>query len=858
MALRSTIACLSLLIASTVGQAQLSTPLVTGKHITPLGRHVAVGSFPANMLLSPDGRFIVITNTGYREYLTVMSVATGRITSRISFNADRTDGSNKRQGLYYGLAWGPAGSVSFTLYASRGAEDTVSVLTLDAMGKLTDSGVLLENPSGVADFKAPHIIAGVAVGAGGARLYAANNETGRSTNLRGSLSIISTATKKVEAKIETPGYPYAVAVVPPHGASAEKVYVSSERDGVVTVVDPASARSVRDIRTGEQPISLVTDRTAKRLFVANAGSDTVSVIDTTTDTVTNTILLRPDDVRGLPGATPTGLSLSPDEQTLYVTLADMNCVALVDLKAMRTTGYLPVGWYPTSVVASPDGKKLFVANARGTADRTPNKGPGGLGSNAASRHMANLLEGTVAVVPLPATAAELTKHTVQTIRNNRLAEGSFASFKNPGIKHVIYIIKENRTYDQVLGDIPKGNGDPTLTLFPREVTPNQHALAERFVLLDNFYVCAEMSADGWNWSTSGMASEYISRNANYNYSNRGRNYDYEGTNSGVPTDLRGLRDVAAAPGGYVWDQCVKHGVSFRNYGFFSTSIDPATRLKDGEKADTEENVPVKKALVGKTDLNFRVYDNGYADSDAWVRHDAPHGAQMKTFGKFAAPSRFSEWKREFDTYVKSGSLPSMMFVRFGNDHTVGTRAGWPSPRAMVADNDYAVGQLVEAVSKSPFWKETAIFILEDDAQNGYDHIDGHRSTAYVISPYIPAGTVDSRFYNTDSMLRTMGLILGMAPMCQYDAIATPFRFFGAVPANSASYEAILPAKQIIAERNLATAYKAKVSARFSTKDADTVPDDLLTEILWHAVKGKTTPQPARRSGMRLAAPRKTR
>jgi hypothetical protein len=398
----------------------------------------------------------------------------------------------------------------------------------------------------------------------------------------------------------------------------------------------------------------------------------------------------------------------------------------------------------------------------------------------------------------------------------------------------------------------QGNGDKSLCLFPREVTPNQHALAERFVLLDNFHVCAEVSADGWDWSVSGMISEYTARNAPYNYSGRGRGYDFEGQNNGVPVDLKGIPDVARAPSGYFWDLCAKHRVSYRNYGVYVSFASAATRDKLGGKWAAEDNTPNKKALVGHTSLDFRIYDMAFADSEAWVKYNCPSPNQKKAYGKFNDPSRFTTWKREFDDYVKKKNLPRFMMLRLPRDHTSGTTPGAPTPPAMVADNDYAVGQVVEAVSKSPYWKKTAIFVLEDDAQNGYDHVDAHRSIAFVISPYIKKGTIDSTFYNTDSVLRTMGLLLGLPPLCQYDAVATPMSFFGKTADNDAPFEAILPSREIVAAVNKQTAYRAKDSARLiNPLKEESMPDEELNDILWRSIRGVHSTPPPVRYGLRL-------
>lgn len=825
-----------------------AVPLPTGKLMTPAGQQIGVGSFPANMALSPDGRWLVVTDTGYHEFLSVLSAEDGRLVSQLPFNERRAGNSGSPQALYVGLAFGPklpAGG--YRLYASRGPEDRVSVFTLDDSGQLADTGTSLDDPSGLSKEAGPNFVAGLALSSDGSRLYAANNETSAATNQQGSVSILDTAGNRVLGKAPTAGFPYSVAAITRGPDADKKLYVSSERDGVVTaldVSDPAHARLLANIATGDHPIALCLDSAQQRLFVANAGSDTVSVVDTGTDRVLRTLPLRPTDARGLPGVTPTGLALSPDESRLYVSLGDMNAVAVVDLRRGRYAlqGYLPAGWYPTAVAVSPDGRRLFVANAKGAQARNPNKekaGPNG----AWGQYIESIIEGTVSTVPAPSDDA-LPQLTQQVLANN-FAGGSAnrtrrVELPRTGIKHVIYIIKENRTYDQVLGDMSQGNGDPSLVLFGRNVTPNQHTLAERFALLDNFYCAAEVSADGWNWCNSGMGSEYTERNVPFNYSDRGRRYDFEGETNGVPVDRVGVPDVARAPGGYLWDDCARHGVSYRDYGFFVTFGD--YKAPDG-KVIVAANEPDERALAGHTDTNFLRFDLSYADSDAWRIDNVPAPRQQRAYGKFSAPSRFSEWKREFDAYVQHGDLPRFLMVRFMRDHTEGTSPGLQSPRGMVADNDYAVGQLVEAVSHSPYWKDTAIFVVEDDAQDGQDHVDAHRSTCYVISPYVRRGTVDHHFYNTDSVLHTMEALLGLPPMCRYDATAPLLAVFGPAPENAEPYAAILPAREIIGEINTAAAYRARDSERLDFRQADRVPDAVLNDILWHAVKGPNTPEP---------------
>lgn len=817
-----------------VRQGDESRRISTGKYITPQGEQTEVGSSPVNMKLSPDGRYIAVTDCGFREQLSIIDSATGKLVSKRVFAGDRGDPS----GLYYGLAFARTDGQT-RLYVSRGAQDLISVYDFadDGSTKLVtdinDAGP--DNPANL-----PHHVSGLAVSPDGKTVYAVNNQTQIYNGMHGSVTAFDADGKRL-AEYPVGGYPMdIVCAATPLGA---KLFVSNERDGSVTAIDlPTGVTST--ISTGANPVSLLVNRAQTKLYVSNSCGDTVSVVDTKTDRVIQTILLRIGDLKGLPGATPLGAALSPDEGQLYVSLADANAVAVVDAKRGSLYGFIPAGWGPTSAILSPDGRRLFVSNAKGVQTRTPNDRR----VRNWNQYAPNILEGTVSMIDVPQALIHLDPLTKAVLANNMAVGGverrNTREFVNPGIDHVVYIIKENRTYDQILGDMPQGNGDANICLFPREVTPNQHALAERFVLLDNFYVCAEVSADGWVWSTQGIANPYIERNVPYNYSGRGRGYDSEGENSNVPVDLRGIHDVATEPNGYIWDQCARQHVTYRNYGFFlsfkSNLKDPATG-----KVLAEYNAPTKRALVGNTDPDFLQFDTAFADSDAWVKYGVtPAPRQLRAFGSHNDPSRISAWRREFDAYVKNGNLPRFSMLRLMRDHTAGTSNGQTSPRGMVADNDYAVGQVVEAVSNSPYWKRTVICVLEDDAQSGFDHVDCHRSNALVISPWIDKAKVDSHFYNTDSMLRTMELVLGLKPLSQYDAIASPINDFDRTSANSEPYKAMLPPKSIIGEVNRRTAYRSSDSERLIGRyDEDSAPDIELNDILWGSIKGAKAPRP---------------
>ncbi len=810
------------LTAVTVGfavnrYAKTLTPLVTGKSIDPLGTHVDVASFPANMVLTPNGKFVIVTNTGFRQQISVLDASTGLIIDKDEYNKPA------KKNLYYGLACLDQKDGTTLLAASCGQSDKVAIYTLSSEGKLGEPRFLTVKPPVKSNY--PGFVSGVAFSSDGTKIAAALNQSHEGNNFHGSVAFLNLTDGTQTATVEVNGFPMGIVTI------GDTYLVANEGGTGVSFIKEDGTR--KDLETGVGPVAVITNADKTLAYVSNTNSDTVSVIDTAQQKVKKTLLLRPGALRGTPGVTPLGLALSRDEKRLFVAVGDLNAVALVDLTKGEVEGYLPGGWYPTSAVVSKDGSKLFVSNAKGTKVRNPNDKPVG----EVGKYGPNIIEGTVATIDLNVELPKLKEHTQNTLETARalpnLVGTSKLAYGNPGIEHVVYVIKENRTYDQVLSDLPRGSRDPSLLMFGREVTPNLHALAERFVLLDNFYVCAEVSADGWNWSTSGMANAYTERNVFTNYGGHGRTYDYEGLINDRSVDLKGVRDPATAPGGYLWDRAAKDGVSFRNYGFF---------------VDYNANMyPTKKALEGKTNLDFRHYDMAYADSEAWVKYGlSPAPKQLKASGSYGDPSRMTVWLREYRNFVKSGKMPNLMMVRLGRDHTSGTADGQYSPRACVADNDYAVGQLVQEISNGPYWNKTAICVLEDDAQAGFDHVDCHRSTAYIISPYIQKGTLNSTFYNTDSMLRTIELLLGMKPMNSYDAIASPIQVFSRKLANSEPYMAILPAKEIVGEINTKNAYRSKDSERLISRfKEETYADIELNDILWGAIKGAHTPKPSR-------------
>jgi len=876
-------------------------PAADPNPLLPTGRQIKpeplasqnVGSLPVNLIASADGQYAISTDGGYRQSLWSTRISDGVGVSHIGFGGKKAKATpttqEKTNGLYYGLAAGDG-----MIYAAQGAHDAIAVIQISPEGSLKQERSITTKPG---DFPA-----GLALDTAG-RLYVANNDPVSPPPIfkPSSVTIYDAQSGKELGRYDfadsfggTPNFPLAVAVT----KDGKKLYVGSERDSAVYVLDtsdPAHIKSLGKIETGAHPVALLFNKAQTRLFVANAHSDTVSFVDTAKDAVIQTILLRPDIAKSVAGATPTGLAFSPTEKFLYVSLGDMNAVAVIDVPDVELEGYIAAGWYPSAVIVSPDGKRLLVANAKGTKVRNPNP-PSGDPKKKQSPN--NLLEGTVMSVATP-TKEELKKQTEQVMEYNRLTP-RFINDENPlkdiglqagKIQHVIYIIKENRTYDHILGDMKQGNGDPKYCLYPREVTPNLHALAERFVLLDNFYDSGEVSGDGWTWSTQAMANEYTIRNVPYQYSDRGRKFDYEGSNnswlsggfpavgpdgkplSDHPAFKNGAKpfpDVAEAPGGHLWDLAKKAGLTYRNYGMFMSN---GIKTKEGANV-IPDNYPASTGLQpgghnleGITDVDFRKFDLDYPDSEApSLYHDQTKDNKflwIKTkFGKFDSKSRFTEWNREFQQMLAKdptgAAVPNLMLVRLGTDHTQGANPGKKDPKAMVADNDYAVGQLVETISKSPIWKNSAIFILEDDAQDGPDHVDAHRSICFAISPWIKKGSIDHSFHNTSGCLRTMELLLGLPPMCQYDAIASPIMNWDTTPSNDAPYAAILPPAGIMIMTNprknevkpvSPEAMLLEEATKMDFTVADRVPADKLNDMLWKMSKGFDAKMPATPKGI---------
>ncbi|MBD5635028.1 MAG: beta-propeller fold lactonase family protein [Candidatus Eremiobacteraeota bacterium] len=669
------------------------------------------------------------------------------------------------------------------------------------------------------------VVAGVAASADGRTLYAANLEND-------SLSVVDTATHRVaDVAFGVPGaktargeFPYGVAVRSDASGHMAEAYVTSVRDG--EVIGVAASGRLSEIPVGDGPNNLALSADAKTLYVVNGNSDTVSVIDTSSDAVSATIALsRPGD--RYKGANPNGLALSLDGKRLYVTLGGENAVAIVDLVASRVLGRIPTGWYPTGVAVSHDGRGLYVINEKSNPGPDPANGYGtaaGKARNVTHQNQYGWAQEKAGLLYLPVPdAATLAALSAQVDANdgfrNRALVDPTMQFLHGKIKHVIFITNENRTYDQVLGDVKTANGDPALNPFPQPITPNHHAFATEFVTLDNFYDPAESSGVGWNWSVAGHANDYTERSQSVLYGNaefKGLTYDYQGTNrnldlglpqtggttvfderltgfldpSGSSSMLPGPKDVAAssgdgdvdsaATGGYIWDDALRHGLSVRDYGEHVdfTYYDPGSgplRIPVSRTpfaSHVPQAIQTKPDLMSRTDAYYRGFDETVPDV-----------------------FRYEEWKREFDGYVKNGDLPSLEVMTVPHDHFGDFKTaldGLTTPALQFADNDYAVGKILETVSHSRYWNDTAIFMIEDDSQSGPDHVNTHRSTAFVLSPYTAHGSVDHTIYTTDSVLRTIESILGIDPLGIQDANALPMSTVFSLVPNARPYDAIVP------------------------------------------------------------------
>lgn len=748
------------------GENTSFTPYNTA--LTPAGQQIKLGDFPMGGALSPDGSYLVVSNDGQgTQSLQVIDTASNKVVQTIEYKSP--------EALYLGVAFSPDGK---TLYASAGGNNKIRQFSF-TNGQLSEKQAIMLKGSQNSNFYP----ADLSVSSDGAFLYVANN-------LDHSVSKIDVASQKIVQTVSVGKNPYTALLA----KNGKTLYVSNWGESSVTVLNPETMEVKKTIPTELHPNAIAENPVTGDIYVSNSDDDSISIIDSKSQKVVQTISVKPFK-QSPTGSQPDALTVSKDGKTLYVANAGNNDVVIMDLssKKAKIKGLIPTAWYPTGVYLNKG--KVLVTNAKGL----------GAGPNDQGQYIGNMIEGTLSVFDTP-NNRELNQYTKQLYKNLTDKGEGKRKGNNPipmnsegksSIKHVIYIIKENRTYDQVFGDLGKGNGDPSLTSFGERITPNLHKLANQFVTFDNFYADAEISAQGHNWTTAAKANDYTEKNWMANYSSRKRTYDFEGDN-----------EAAYPKAGFLWNNAQRSGVTFRDYGEF-VHFDNAKN----------QWVATDPSIGDKFDPAFPGWNLDISDLD-----------------------RVAEWKREFNEFEKNGNLPQLEIVRLGNDHTQGTKAGKLTPEAMVAQNDAAVGKLVDAVSHSKYWKETAIFITEDDAQNGWDHVDAHRTEALVISPYTQTGKLDSTFYDTTSMIRTMELILGMKPMTQYDASSIPmYNAFTHKP-DLTAYDFEEP-RVSLEERNGSNTPGAQISAKLDFSGADHANEDQLNQVLWEkTMKGKPYPK----------------
>ncbi|MBI1189134.1 MAG: beta-propeller fold lactonase family protein [Tepidisphaera sp.] len=760
--------------------------------LIPAGHHVQVGDFPVNIALRPDGKTAAILHSGNgtHEVITV-NLASRDIVARVVVPES-----------FYGLTFSPDGS---TLYASGGEYDLIHTWRVDADGLLSDHHELTVCPR-----EQSFVVAGLAFSPDAKTLYACGPWGHRVALV--DLAATDTAPTFIDLPKDT--YPYAVLASP----DGERLFISLWGGAGVAVIDAATHKVEATWATPSHPTEMVLSPAGDTLYVACSNSNSVAAIATEsgkTRELINTALYP----NAPSGSTPCSLALTHDGRTLLIANSENNDLSVIDVSSpgnARSMGFIPVGWYPTCVRLDAKGG-ILVADGKGLTPRTNRHGPmPGLAAKNLREYIGSLHQGALSFIKMPDEKA-LKAYTADAYRACPLQDKAAVVARpsdpnNPipaklgdasPIKHCIYVIKENRTYDQVFGDMKEGNGDASICLFPEEVTPNQHALAREFVLLDNFYVNSEVSADGHEWSMAAYATDFVEKTWPINYRHQPKNAEIH-----YPSE--GGYDIAVPAGGYIWDRCAEAGVSYMSMGEWvengATPNDPCT--------------PKAKALEGHIDPMYRSFDTGYSD--------------VKRAERFI--ENLKGWE-------KAGEMPRFMIVRLPNDHTAGTGRGSLTPTAMVAENDLAVGMVIEALGKSMFWKDSAVFIVEDDAQNGSDHVDAHRSNALVISPYTKRHYVDSSLYSTSSFLRTMELILGLRPMSQFDAAALPlYASFTATP-DLTPYVALQPRVDIHA-RNAMGAWGQDESEAMDFSAEDRIDDLALNDIIWHSVRGADSAMPA--------------
>ena len=768
------------------GKYSAYTLLPNGWRLSPVGDQVGIGELPLNMVVTNDGKYAITSNSGLGENsLSVVDVKEKKLIQ-----------TYKLKETWYGLAFNGDDS---KLFVSASSENFIYIFGFNN-GKLSiQDSILLGKPYP----KEKISVTGIDYIQSKNLLLAVSKESN-------SLYVCDLNTKKVIGNVKLAGECYDVK----SNASGTIAYVSVWGDASIAVVNLNNLKVVNTIKVGDHPCQLILTKDGSRLFVANASNNTVSAVDLKRNKETETInsALSPD----VPyGSTTNAICFNNNDSVLFVANADNNYLALFDVSEPNKTkslGFIPVGWYPTAVKYIPGTNQILVANGKGLSSMANPNGPDPLKKWPKDvQYIGRLFKGTLSIIKNP-DEQTMEKFSKQVYDNTpyvykkkdwvgiqNVIPDKHDELGSKLIKHVFYIIKENRTYDEVFGDIKEGNGDSSLCFFPYKVSPNEHKLVTNFTLYDNFYADAEVSADGHNWSTAAYATDYVEKDWPANYGRRGVPYNFEG---GYP--------LAAPSSGYIWNDVINHNKTLRDYGEFVEGV------------------------KGKEDI----YEARDKDLNEYTCHSYP-GWDLNLSDLI----RYDKWKEDFEKLEKDNAVPALSIMRLPNDHTYGTWKGKLTPQAYVAQNDYALGLIVQEVSHSKIWKSSIIFVLEDDAQDGSDHVDAHRSTLLVISPYIKRHYVDHTMYSTSSVLKTIELIIGLPPMTQYDLSATPILFSITDKPDFNPYEVTKPLIDIN-QTNLASAYGSALCEKLNFTKEDAVPDNLFNEILWKAIKGKNSVMPA--------------
>ncbi len=768
------------------GKYERFTLLPNGWKLSPAGMAIPIGELPLNMVVTSDGRFAITSNNGTGEQsLSVVDLEKQQEVQR--FPIGKT---------WRGLA---LDETSGRLYVSGGNDDVVLILRWQNGRVAAGDTIPLPVVKGVKY----HSISGLDVNPLENQLFVVTKHSNR-------LFVFDIDTKNLLHQQKMPGKCYDVKL----DHQGQFAYVSVWGKAQVLQIDTHRFTIVRKFATGDHPCEMIVSPEDRYLFVANANANTVSLIDIDRGKVIET-LNTALTANAPPGSTPNALAYNAKDKILLIANADNNYLSLFDVGEpglSKSLGFIPVGWYPTAVKYQPRSDRILVANAKGLASMPNPQGPkpGRHQNKRQEQYIGSLFKGALSVISFP-DEEKLAYYTRQVYANtpyvqNKIEPGNQtvvpAKHDLKGsrqIRHVFYIIRENRTYDQVLGDLPHGNGDSSLCLFPRKITPNAHKIAETFVLFDNFYVDAEVSADGHNWTMAAYATDYVEKTWPTMYGGRGGRYDYEG---GVP--------ISSPSSGYIWNAVLKRGLTLRNYGEFTY----------GRPNDQGIYVSAEPALQPHTCPEFPGFNTKISD----VR-------------------RYEIWEKDFTRLEKENAVPALSIIRLPNDHTAGTRKGYPTIPAMIADNDYALGLIVQRISRSSVWKNSVIISVEDDAQNGSDHVDAHRSVLLIAGPHVRRGFVDHTMYSTSGVLKTIELILGLPVMTQFDLSATPLLAAFQDEADIRPYQVVLPEVDM-KQTNDGLGYGAQRCEQLNLAREDAIPDVEFNEIIWKAMRGADVSMPA--------------